>query len=477
MHNFNLFRYMNILRTCLASALALTVVGLSAQDYSARYNNLPVELSQVTAPVIPDLSVNITDFGGVGDGLQLNTEAFAKAIKHLASQGGGHLIVPCGVWLTGPIAMKSNIDLHLEQGALVLFSPDKALYQKEGSTRGLSCIYGSKLSNISITGNGILDGNGKYWRPVKRSKVSDVEWKDYNEMGGTQTDGGQLWFPFGLKHFDNITAEPKKEEAIRADLIRFVDCKNMLFKDVTIQNSPRFHLHPIRCNNVIIDGVTVRCPWNAQNGDGIDLSNCQTCAIVNSTVDVGDDGICMKGGTGDKGLEDGPCKDILIEDNIVYHAHGGFVIGSDVSGGMVNIVVRNCTFSGTDTGLRFKSSVGRGGKTENIFISSISMNDIRDAAITFSCAYEDKKYSVNNSDEAKKVVAAPFSPDFTDIHISNVFCREAKTAIFADGIEGIDAVHNIVISNSTIFYTKTGANISNTADVKLDNVKLVTFDK
>lgn len=467
------------MRICLVAFCSFAALALSAQDYSARYRDLPVEMSQVSLPVFPDLRVSLLDFGAKGDGVTLNTDAFQQAMAFLSKKGGGHLDVPAGVWFTGPIEFKDNVDLHLAQGALIIFSPERSLYVREGSTKMSPLISASKRTNVAITGKGIIDGNGKYWRPVKRSKVSDVEWKDYKAMGGTESDGGKLWFAYNLHHVANMTSDPKKEEAIRADLIRFTECSNVLFEGVVIQNSPRFHLHPVRSSNIIVDGVTIRCPWNAQNGDGLDLSNCKTCLIVNTTVDVGDDGICMKGGMREKGLADGPCKDILIEDNVVYHAHGGFVIGSDVSGGMQNIVVRNCSFSGTDVGLRFKSAVFRGGKTEGIYCSNITMNDIRDAAILFSCEYVDKKYQVDGSSESgSSTEQFSFVPDFTDIHIDNVVCREAKTAIYAHGIEGYSAVHDISISNTTIFYTNTGKDIDDkTASLKLDNVNLFTFEQ
>mgnify|MGYP002624600309 FL=1 len=379
-------------------ALNLYCGSVVAQDYSQCYTQMPIEMAQVEAPVIPDLTVDLRDYGAVGDGQTLCTNAFVKAISYLNKEGGGHLNVPRGVWLTGPIVLKDNIDLHIEQGAIVLMSPDKSLFKREGSVRGYPGISASKRKNISITGKGIIDGNGKYWRPVKRSKVSDVEWSGFNALGGTQTDGGKLWMPFNLKKFSNQTSSPKDEESIRADLVRITDCHNVLVSGVTIQNSPRFHLHPVHCTNVIIDGVFVRCPWNAQNGDAIDMSNCKQALIVNTTVDAGDDGLCMKSGTGQNGVDDGPCEDILIQNCTVFHAHGGFVIGSDCAGGMKKIVVRNCTFSGTDTGLRFKSATGRGGKTEQIFIYNIVMNDIKNEAITFSCAYEDRRYSVSEAE-------------------------------------------------------------------------------
>ena len=457
---------------------ALTIVSIlsaKAEDYSKHYQNLPVELKQVVSFDIPDNTVSIADFGGVGDGVALNTEAFRKAISALTKKGGGRLVVPQGVWLTGPIVLKDNIDLHIERNAIVLFSPDKSLFvDAEGkSSRCDPGIKASKRKNIAITGEGIIDGNGAQWRPVKRSKVSDTEWKRFAAIGGVERQNGALWYPWDVKAgYKNIADTPENQEKSRQDLIRLTDCENILIEGVTVQNSPRFHVHPCNSKNIIIDGITVRCPWNAQNGDAIDLSDCHQALIVNSVVDAGDDGICMKSGKAKATALVNGCEDILIEDNTVFHAHGGFVIGSEDITGMKRIVVRRCRFSGTDTGLRFKSGIGRGGKTEDIHISDIVMNDITDEAIVFQCDYVDRP--AGSEGKKAKTSGSEFVPEFTDIHISNVVCRGAKTAIKAKGIEGMNCIHDIEIANSTIVYTSRGADIDETtAKVKLSNVNIV----
>ena len=447
-----------------------------AEDYKKYYQDMPVELRQVTAVAIPANTVTLTDFGGVGDGVTLNTEAFRKAISALTKKGGGRLVVPQGVWLTGPIQLKDNIDLHITRNAIVLFSPDKSLFvDKDGkSSRCDAGIKASKRKNIAITGEGIVDGNGAQWRPVKRGKVSDVEWKRFKEIGGVERGNGQLWYPWDVKAgYPNIAETPEQQEKMRQDLVRLTDCENVLIKGVTFQNSPRFHVHPCNSRNVIIDGVTVRCPWNAQNGDAIDISDCHQVLIVNSVVDAGDDGLCMKSGNMKPTALVNGCEDILIQDNTVFHAHGGFVIGSESITGMKRIVVRQCQFSGTDTGLRFKSGIGRGGKTEDIFISDIVMNDITDEAIVFQCDYVDRPAGHDEKKETKAVKLEKV-PDFTDIDITRVVCRGTKTAIKAKGVEGLDCIHDIKISNSTIVYSQKGLDIDeNSARLALDNVQVV----
>ena len=460
----------------LTTAIIAFAIMAKAEGYKKYYQDMPVELRQVTAVAIPENTVTLTDFGGVGDGVTLNTEAFRKAISALTKKGRGRLEVPQGVWLTGPIQLKDNIDLHITRNAIVLFSPDKSLFvDKDGkSSRCDAGIKASKRKNIAITGEGIVDGNGAQWRPVKRGKVSDVEWKRFKEIGGVERGNGQLWYPWDVKAgYPNIAETPEQQEKMRQDLVRLTDCENVLIKGVTFQNSPRFHVHPCNSRNVIIDGVTVRCPWNAQNGDAIDISDCHQVLIVNSIVDAGDDGLCMKSGNMKPTALVNGCEDILIQDNTVFHAHGGFVIGSESITGMKRIVVRQCQFSGTDTGLRFKSGIGRGGKTEDIFISDIVMNDITDEAIVFQCDYVDRPAGHDEKKETKAVKLEKV-PDFTDIDITRVVCRGTKTAIKAKGVEGLDCIHDIKISNSTIVYSQKGLDIDeNSARLALDNVQVV----
>ena len=453
-------------------------MSISATDYTEFYKDLPTQVKQVERVVIPNNEVSLKDFGAVGDGITLCTEAFEKGISKLNKMGGGRLTVPQGVWLTGPIMLKDNIELRIEQNAIVVFSPDKSLFldKNPNAKRVYPCIRASKRTNIAITGKGILDGGGQYWRPVKRSKVSDTEWSSYKQLGGQESAKGDLWYPWKMENgYADIADTPETQEKMRNDLIRLTDCKNVLIEGVTIQNSPRFHLHPCYCTNVIIDGVNVRSEWNVQNGDGIDLSDCHQALIVNSTVNVGDDGICMKSGSWQKEPRISGCEDILIQGNTVNHAHGGFVLGSETISGMRRIVVRDNTFSGTDVGLRFKSGLSRGGKTEQIFISNIMMNDIKNEAIIFQCDYvdrpagsDDKKPSFTDKELSK-------APEFQDIHISNVVCRGCKTGIVANGIAGINCVHDICIDNCHIVYNKNASLIDeSTAHITIKDVNLVS---
>ena len=456
-------------KLCLAGVLFSLLAGtVWAGPYEKYYQNLPVPMNEPALPSIPEYTVRLTDFGGVGDGVTDNTEAFTKAISTLNKKGGGHLVVPAGIYVMGLISLKDRIDLHLEKNAMILLTPDRAKHLKSGKAQ--PGITASKRQDVSITGEGIIDGNGEWWRGVKRTKVSDTEWNAFRRMGGTVTPKGDLWYPFDLKAFPNIADTYEAQEKMRTHLIRFTDCERVLVQGVTIQNSPKFHLVPQHCREVIIDGVTVRCPWNAQNGDGIDIGQCKDVLIVNNTVDVGDDGICMKGGAGAEALKHGPCENILIQDNTVFHAHGGFVIGSEFSGGMVNIVVRNNTFSGTDTGLRFKSAPERGGKTQNIWISDIYMSDIQGEAVVFETSYADRPVG---RDDAMAAETENFLPNFQDIHIERVTCRDARVGVKASGT--LQMIHDITLKDCLFFYTEEASRIDDPGMLQLENVRFETY--
>lgn len=452
-------------------AAMLPVAAAAQRDYSTYYNNLPVELNQPTAPQIADRTVSLSDFGAVGDGATLCTDAFSRAIKQLAAEGGGHLNVPDGVWLTGPIVLLSGIDLHLSDNATILFSPDATLYSPQPGRKHLrgryhSAITAENQTNIAITGNGLIDGNGNFWRPVKRAKQSDEEWKAYLRQGGTVSEKGDFFFPMAPEGEKADFLESK-----RNDLIRLYKCKNILIEGVTVQNSPRFHIHPYYCEDMIIDGATVRSRWNAQNADGIDLTNCQRVLVVNTTVDTGDDGICMKGGQGQAGVKAGPVKDVLVENCRVYHAHGGFTIGSDCAGGMENIVVRHCTYSGTDVGLRFKSGIDRGGRTRNVFCEDIFMSNIAGEAIIFENTYVNKDVRFMMGGGTDIDSTRIFLPDFTDVHINNVVCRGAETGILMRGVPQA-YIHDLTLSNITISEARKPTEFSYARGIRMTNVRV-----
>lgn len=464
-------------------------------EFAYLYENLPFKMERVARPVIPDLRVSVKDFGGVGDGVTLNTEAFAKAMKHLSDKGGGHLDVPAGIWLTGPIEILSNCDLHVTPNAVIIFDPDRDLYPIiqtvfEGldTRRCESPVHAEGARNISITGGGVLDGSGEAWRMVKKSKLTDGEWRKLVASGGIVSRDGRIWYPDeGFEKatmFSNMnvpSADLTEEQwneiksFLRPNMVSLRNCENVLLEDCSFQNSPCWNVHPLMCKNVIVNRVNIRNPYYSQNGDAIDVDSCENVLITNSTFDAGDDGICIKSGKDADGRRRArPCKNLIVDNCTVFHGHGGFTVGSEMSGGVENIKVSNCRFLGTDVGLRFKSTRGRGGVVKNIYINDIYMKDILADAILFDLFYGGKSAveAAAEKDETINVPAVPVdetTPEFRNIYISNVCCNGASRAMLFNGLPEMP-VTNINVSDCTITADE-GITLRNSQDITFKNVK------
>ncbi len=476
---------------------AVSITAMAQNPYKKYTQDLPFAMPEVSAPVIPANEVRLPDFGADATGQQLCTDAFARAIDALSAKGGGRLTVPCGIWLTGPIVLKSNIELYLDHGAVIQFAADDSLYPIiDTSFEGLdtrrcqSPISAVGQTNIAITGHGAIDGNGQYWRPLKKSKVTEAQWKELTSQPGGVTKRPDYWVPTagydkaeqGAKMNvpdKNLTAQEWNEikRFLRPVMISLVGCKNVLLKDVIFQNSPAWNLHPLMCENIIIDGVLARNPAYAQNGDALDLESCKNALIVNSKFDAGDDGICLKSGKDADGRRRGrPCENVVVDGCTVFAGHGGFVVGSEMSGGVQNIMVRNCQFLGTDVGLRFKSTRGRGGLVENIYIDGVTMNDIKTYALTFNMYYGGKSVSealADGSGEAK-VPAVPVTeetPIFRNIDIRNVICSHAGYAMEFNGLPEmpIDGIH----LKDIVIHAKHDATFQYSKNITKENVKIV----
>jgi polygalacturonase len=446
----------------------------------------------VALPVIPTNQVSLADFGR-GDGVTMNTKAFATALAKLAEQGGGKLIVPPGLWLTGPIQLRSRINLHLETGAVVKFSGDTSLYpltiinlRGEREVDSLSPISGQDLEDVAITGSGILDGGGEAWRPVKKGKLTESAWRDLVRSGGVVNERGDVWWPTPGA-MAGLTAVPELQQRgslqideyapyhlfLRPKMLRLIDCKRLLIEGVTFQNPPNWTINPVLCEDVSILNVKVFNSRAAQNSDALDVESCRRVVIRGCIFDVGDDGICLKSGRDAPGRRIGvPTEEVLVEDCTVYFAHGGFTIGSEMSGGVRNVRVKNCTFIGTAIGLRFKSTRGRGGVVENIHIEDVRMVDLVGDAISFNVFYGGKSPLEEEAGlaETKFPPVTEETPQFRDIHIENVICRGARAAITLQGLPELP-LRNVTLKNVSITADR-GVTVTDADGITFENVRV-----
>lgn len=478
----------------LGSSARATEPDVLRREVAEYLKNLPFTMKEIPVPVFPERQFNIKDFGAVADGSTMNTNAFTDAIEACAKAGGGTVIVPPGTWLTGPIKLLSNVNLHVERGALVQFSnriedfPLIAGFDGKSSRYFITPpIHAYRAKNIAITGEGIFDGAGERWRYVKRYKQTDQQWKALVASGGVVSPDGKEWWPSKeamegqeyLKNIEKSGRKPSKEdyarvrEYLRPDMVQLVQCTGILLDGPTFQNSPKFHVRPVQSENVIIRDIKIICPWWAQNGDGLDPTSSRNVLIYRVFVDVGDDGICLKPGTIASSQSPGPaCENIVIADCTVRHAHGGFVIGSESFGGVNNVYVRNCVFVGTDVGLRFKSYRGNGGLVQNVFIDGIQMREIGGEAILF-----DMYYAGNPGDEPRRGPerrAEPVTdrtPRFQNFVIKNVVCNGAGQAVFIDGLPEMP-VKDITLENVRVS-AKRGAVLLDVDGITLKNSSFV----
>ncbi len=454
------------------------------------------ELPKIKETAFRRDTYNIVRYGAKPDGTTLNTTAINQAIDMANRAGGGVVVVPTGLWLTAGIVLKSNVNLHLDKGAFVLFTDDKdafplvvATYEGVETMRCQAPISATDAENVGVTGEGVFDGNGQVWRMLKRSKVNELEWKKITALkGGVFDEKKETWYPSekmlkGTQWYKPGSLMASKEEYetihdfLRPNMVVLNRCKRVLLEGVTFQNSPAWTMHPLLTDHLTIRNITAKAGSFAQNSDALDLESCRNVLVEGCNFQVGDDGITLKSGRDEFGRKRGvPTENVIIRDTKVYEAHGGFVIGSEMSGGVRNIFVSNCTFMGSDIGLRFKTTRGRGGVVENIYISDIWMSDIPNEAILFDMYYNGKEAAEalkNPQGDMKPVTEA--TPQFRNVFIRNVVCRGAKYGVYIQGIPEM-AVQNVVIENS-VLQAKNAFFSSNADGIQIKNVQFLTEGK
>jgi polygalacturonase len=293
----------------------------------------------------PPAFITPYEFGAASDGIALDTTALQAAIDACAANGGGTVFLPAGRYRTGALSFRDNITLHLDSGASLLGSQDFSDYPAipnrwEGAEQMTHSplLGGSGLKNVTITGRGTVDGQGEPW------------WS---------------------AHLEKSLAYP------RPRLVSFTGCQNVLVEGVTLTNSPAWTVNPVRCENVTVRGVTILNPPESPNTDGINPDSCRLVRISDCCVSVGDDCITIKSGAESiPPARRAACRDVTITNCTLERGHGGVVIGSEMSGGVQNVVISNCVFIGTDRGIRIKTRRGRGGVVQNVRASNIIMDGV-----------------------------------------------------------------------------------------------------
>ena len=381
-----------------------------------------------TGASIPDRQVSITDFGAVPGGKIKNTQAFADAIDHLAALGGGRVEIPSGQWLTGPIHLKSNIELHTQPDTEVLFSIDKEDYLPAVFTvfEGVRCytysaqLYARDCHDIAVTGKGAWNGRGYVWwyMGVIRQGVEDMY------------KAGEEQRPVEQRVYDT------EEMGVRPGLLHFIDCENVTIEDGTFTFSPFWTVHPTWCRNIIVRSITVRNPWDhAPNTDGCNLEGCCRGLVDGVDADTGDDAVCLKSGRDRDGRTVGrPCENIVVRHITAHRSHGGVTIGSETSGGIRNILVEDCHFLNSLIGVWIKTSHERGNVIENIEYRRIRVERVRDEAVCLTMGYY-----VDGNQEGPK----PNMPTVRNVLIEDMTCLSAGTGVKIDGVPGypIRSVH------------------------------------
>jgi polygalacturonase len=371
---------------------------------------------------------NVRDYGAVGDGTTLDTAAIQKALDECGNAGGGAVVFPSGNYLSKPIFLRSNLTFQLEEGAILKATDEPADFNDPKEEKGvIAFVNGKNLTNITITGKGTIDGTGeRWWPPVKEAKKT-----------------GQ--------------PEPRR----RPRMIVLSKCKGVRIEGIALQNSPSFHLVPTDCEDVIIDGVTIRAPADSPNTDAIDPSACKNVLIRKCILDVGDDNVALKSGHSVPGRS-AACEDITVVDCTFLHGHG-MSIGSETVGGVRNLTVRNCTFKDTVSGLRVKSYRGRGGLVENVTYSDIKMTDVK-IPINITSYYP----KIPKEDAAQPITSE--TPIYRDIRISNLTATSPQSAGFIVGLPEC-VVSNLVLENVHIS-APAGLTVRNAKEIRVKNVKV-----
>ncbi|MFH6957040.1 glycoside hydrolase family 28 protein [Flavobacterium aquidurense] len=406
-------------------------------------------VNRIQLPVFPSYQINVVKLGAKGDSITNNKAAFDKAMALCKKNNGGTIIVPKGIYkINGPIHFVSNVNLKIEKGAKIKFSdnPQDYLPMVLTSWEGTMLynysplIYAYDCSNIAITGEGTIDGEG--------GKV----WKSFKAKEGAGKNLSR-----GMNHNAVALKDRKFGEGyfLRPQMIQFFNCKNILVENIRIENSPFWCLHLLKSQSITVRGVSYKSL--NYNNDGIDPEYAKDVLIENVTFDNGDDNVAIKAGRDHEGRANSatPSENIVIR-NCNFKGLHGVVIGSEMSAGVQNVFVENCKTVGyLKRGIYLKTNADRGGFIRNVFVRNIALDEVED------CLYITANYHGEGSG---------FQSEISNISFSDITCNKATASgIVIQGFPG-KKVHNISLNNIDIKWAKNAISSTNAENVLLNEV-------
>ncbi len=422
----------------------------------------------IKEPVFKNVTYNILDFGAVADGKTMATASIKKAIETCSKNGGGKVLVPAGKYLTGPIHLENNVNLHIAEGAELLFStnPDDFYPLVHTSFEGMELmnysplIYAKNKKNIAITGKGTLNGQASkenWW--AWKGKTSEGSIYGWNPGDPSQLDEGNL--PLLMKMSEDNVPIAKRTfgngKYLRPNFIEPFECENVLIKDINIINAPFWIIHPLKSKNIIVDGVNIKS--HGPNNDGCDPEYSQNVLIKNTTFNTGDDCIAIKAGRDAEGRRVGiMTENVIVRDCKMIDGHGGVVIGSEMSAGVKNVFVYNCFMDSPelDRAIRLKTNTRRGGVVDGFFVKNLTVGQVKEAVLHITMNYGIYANQTGN-----------FIPTIKNIYLENVTVKNSgKYAIFADGLEN-SKIENITFKNVKIDKVKENFLLKNVENLKV----------
>jgi len=452
--------------TIIGGAAALASRGALARSFAESaaedpWQAVPGILARIQPPQFPAHDFELAKFGAVGDNKTDNTAAIAQAIAACAQAGGGRVVVPQGEFVTGAIHLRSNVNLHLNEGATLRFTRDTSKYpivltRFEGvELMNFSpLIYAFEQQNIAVTGSGTIDGNadaGHWWawkaptrsRPNKDGKPNDRD--TLFQMAETGVPVNQRIFGDG--HY------------LRPNFFQPYRCQNVLIEGITLLNSPMWQVHPVLSTNVTVRKLSINA--DGPNTDGCDPESCRDVLIEDCTFNTGDDCIAIKSGrNGDGRRVHASTENVVIRGCHMKNGHGGVTIGSEISGGVRNVFAENCRMDSPrlDIAVRLKNNAMRGGVLENIHVLDITVGQVANAALAIDFFYEEGK-------------AGKFTPVVRNVSLRKVTTEKAKYALYLRGFENAP-IRGVELADCEFNGVAEPSVVENVKEIALRNVRI-----